>query len=392
MNEPNMNSEKADSGRNGDEKFRATILAKSPRDDPDVYLVEYPDGEQLYEPATPVNTVLFEDGLYEKITGTSTFYGTDNKVATNVDIEDRTFILTVNDHQVEVPEDKQGEMVEAFRRSNTGEILIDMYDDIMSGRVRHDIVKQFIDQFPEERVEETPNGWLVDDTFLVDYEGNNYLADQESVYVRSGNEMVEADQSKEAVELSFEVGESANIITPDGDSIRVGADEQEFLATVECLLYPGDYLDAELVDDVEQYKAEAQFDTISDIAQQATIGGYTDTKTGNYHRHSFNKHRASEEVANGVVDQELGLTAEAVDKLYFNDYDHAAPHEILARREEFENAPFDIFTDDVPNDDSRRWIAIEKAKDKAPIHPSDHEKIQDMFSDYDEEVTSMGKW
>lgn len=388
MTDENITSENADSGRTTNEKLAAELIATSgPSNDPDVYLVEYSDGTHAYEPATPTNTVLFEDGLFEEVNGTHSFHHNNKQITVVADVFSRNYTISVSGNEVAVPDDYADDLVDAFTSHNTAEIVHDLYYDIIEGQVRRDVVDSFLDRFPEDRVEIEASGWVIDDTFVVTYEAENYLLNQDTVYVRKSDDMVEADESKQAVDLEFNIDDEATLATATGETVTATAREQEFVATVECLLYPADYLGAELVDEIEQHKAEAFADGIEDIASTATVTAHTDTKTGNHHGHGFDKHRAINEAAAGDLDSTLGMTEEAVDMLYFNDYDHAAPHELIARRQEFENAPFDIFADDdVANDDNRRWTAISKAKSSAPINDEHQRQIEQMFGDGNTEV------
>jgi len=385
---PDMTSDEADSGRSIEDKQQADVLATSgPEDNPQVYLVEYPDGSQNYEPATLTNQLLFESGLYDAVVGTHEYSvraGSQTlDVATTADIEHKTYTISVGPETVRVPDELVSDYIDIFD-GQTGAVrgsrLYKLYKQIIDGQVRRHIIDQFMDRFPDDRIEQTADGVVVDDTFLVNYEAENYLVDNDQVYIRSGGDMVEVDERKQAVELDFATDDSTQIETPSGETVDLSEQEQRFLATIECLLFPDDYLGAELVDGVEQAKAMSFTDDVEQIAETANVSGFTDSKTGNHHGHSFDKHRAISETVAGNLDNTLGMTAQAVDKLYFNDYDHAAPHELIARRNEFENAPFDVFEDDgVANDDSTRWTAIERAKGKAPINETHQEQIEQMF-------------
>lgn len=388
-----IRSDDADSGRTATDKQQAELLATSgPDNDPDVFLVEYPDGEQCYEPATPTNVALFEDGLYGEIQGYSawdTRIGSSTiRVELDADIEHRDYVLTVDGHDLPIPDDSVEDMFDCIR-DNRGaaraSCLYTLYQDIVADQVRRHVIEQFEGLYPDERVEITPSGWVIDDTFVVNYEAENYLLDNETVYIRQSGDMVEADERKQAVELGFSITDSAEIANDDGDRVMVSEQEQRFLATVECLLFPSDYLGADLVDGIEQATAESHIEGIESVAETASVSGFTDTKTGNHHGHGFDKHRAISEAIAGDLDNTLGMTQDAIDKLYFNDYDHAACHEILARRDEFENAPFDVFEDDAENDDATRWKAIERAKNQAPINERHREQINEMFGDDDQQ-------
>lgn len=380
----------ADSNRAVAEKRQAEILdTAGDEEDPDAYLVRYADGSVEYEPATPANVALFEDDLYPVVQGYSQYDVDGTTVELDADVGEGQYVITVGDREIVVPSDRHRDVIEAHEADDVGEALHDVFLSIIEGQVRRDVVEDFLEQYPDDRIDVTPSGWVIDDTFLVTYEGENYLADHRTVYVRSGSEMIEADESKPAVNLDFDVSGRREITTASGETVEATETEQTFLATVECLLFPEEYLDASLVDEVEHLRLEEGLDDVQQIADTAHVSGFTDSKTGNYHDHGFNKHRASQEVAEGNVRDELGLTEEAVDRLYFNDYDHAAPHELLARRQELENAPFDLFADDgVRNDNVRRWKAIENAKSNAPVADETKRKIREMFGDDQRQLMS----
>jgi hypothetical protein len=389
-NDGGMRSEQADSGRSADQKNDAEVLSTSgPAGDPDVFLVEYPDGSQEYEPATPTNVALFQDGLYSEISGITDY---------NVRVGDRTvtvtltgrpsehrYVITVDDISVVVPTQRHDEVISAVR-DNTGALvgtrLYQLYRDIANNQVRRDVVEQFLSRYDDDRVLVTENGWVIDDTFIVTYEAENYLTGDDPIYERSGGDMEPIDESKPAVGIEFDVDGEEVVQLPDVDNtVRVGETEQVFLATVEALLYPEDYLNVELVDEVRQHRSgDTTQTTISEIADTGTVHEHTDSKTRNWHNHGFDKHRAISEAQVGNLDSSLGMTERAVDMLVFNDYDHAAPHELLYRQQEFEQAPFDIFeADGVANDDSSRWTAIERAADSAPLNDEHHQQMQAMF-------------
>jgi len=66
------------------------------------------------------------------------------------------------------------------------------------------------------------------------------------------------------------------------------------------------------------------------------------------------------------------------DRLYYNEYDHAVVHELLARRDEFQAAPIDIFTD-VPDDESQRWLEVDSTSEKALIPQEVKDYIESAY-------------
>jgi len=245
--ETDISTEEADSGRSSDEKLNAEVIATSgPAGDPDVYLVEYADGEQVYEPATPTNVALFEDGLFTQVQGHSEFEQTSTGITVELDADvlNRTYVLTVDGNEIPVPADRIESILNAFQSGSTGSNLYSVYEDIIEGQVRRHAVERFIDRFPEERVEQTPEGWVVDETFVVTYEGTNHLTDLDPTDPY-GNE---TDESKQAVYLDINASENREIMAPDGERVELTPLEQEFITQVEGLLYPEDYFGVELVD------------------------------------------------------------------------------------------------------------------------------------------------
>lgn len=371
--ENDITSEEADSGRTTEEKLNAEIIGRSPRDDPDVYLVQYPDGEQVYEPSTPTNVALFEEDLYVHVQG-YTDLGTinDAHVELEADVEGRSYTIIVDDNEIPVPEDKIEDVIQAFRTGSPGDQLLDLYDGIVAGQVRRRIVEKFLDRFPEDRIEQTPEGWEIDDTFVVTYEAENYLLDLDPTDPYSN----ETDESKQAVYLDIDASRNRQIRTPDGESVELDPKEQVFLTTVEGLLYPEDYFGAELVDDIQQHKSDAEMmdDMVEDLADQATVTGYTDSKTGIHHGsddHSFQKHDV----------RDLNVTDDVRDKLWSNPYDHASVHELLLRKQEFvENPDIDVFEDRDDDADQWKWDKIEETSENAPIPPKVRDKLDRMFA------------
>jgi hypothetical protein len=109
-----------------------------------------------------------------------------------------------------------------------------------------------------------------------------------------------------------------------------------------------------------------------DLAGDADVKGFTDSKTGIHHgsrNHSFQKHRLSD----------LGVTEEVMDLLWAHDYDHAGVAELHLRKEELLNRPdVDVFVD-APDDSRSKWEKIENTKDNAPIPPEVKNTLDEMY-------------
>lgn len=393
MTDANDNDDVSDSGRPAQDKSDAIILdVAGPEDDPQQYLVEYPDGSVEYEPATARNRALFEDGLYSKVQGhsewTTSVTGDTVHIELDADVLNNMFKLSVDhgfnadDATVNVPQDKAVEVLQAIQADNTGEQLYWVYQDILDGQVRRGTVRQFLDRFDDDRIEVTEDGWILDDTFLVDWDAENYLATDVTVHNVGTGTATKVDESKQAVYLDLHADGSATETTPDGDDVLLTESEQEFLVSVEVLLYPEQYenVGVQLVENVEQARQEASLrDLINELASSARVTGFTDSKTGQFHgstSHSFDKHR--------LDDSPLNVTEEVCDMLWSHKYDHAGVHEMLYRKNELvERGDIDVFTD-TDDDDSRRWDRIRQIADQdAPIAPWVGEKLQNMYGSRD---------
>lgn len=103
-----------------------------------------------------------------------------------------------------------------------------------------------------------------------------------------------------------------------------------------------------------------------DMAASMEVRDYKGVGTNLNHGHDRDKHDARD--AFGVTD-EL-----AENYLYYDPADHAAPHELLARKDEFVNGDVEVFSDTSDTDDSR-WNKIERAAEGAPIPDKDHRTL-----------------
>lgn len=376
MTDETDNHEMADSGRSATDKQNADVLATSPPNsrNPDVFLIQYPDADEpQYEPGTPMNQALFGQGLFSEIDGVSAFDYNGTPIELDADVSNDTYRVSVGGYTARIPSEQADEIAEAFQSNATGEKLYELYNDVISGQVRRPVVSDFLDRYPDDRIEVTEDGWVVDDTFLVTYEGTNHLVDVDPADPRSSNP--DYDSSKQAVYLDVDARGERDLQTPSGETVTASELEQEFLTQVEVLLYPETYVGVELVDEIEQHKAEGQMlgDAIEDLTEQADVTGFTDSKTGNHHGstgHSFDKHKLSDG---------FNVTEDVVDLLWSHEYDHAGVHELLLRKQEFIARPdVDVF-EDVPDDNASRWSRIESTKESAPILPRTQQKLDEMY-------------
>lgn len=358
----------ADSGRSKQEKQTAVVKATAgPSDDPDAFLVDYGD-EIRYEPGTPKNQALFGSGKFAEVNGTNAFDANGTLVELQADVATDDYVIRYQGTEIRVPSDYVSDVVDAATAAMPGQALLDVYSEITAGQVRRHIVQAFEDRFPDDRIEQTGDGWIIDDTFIVTYDGENFLTNVET---QSPHGKV-YDESKQAVYLDLNAEDEREIVAPDGEAYTLDPIEQQFLTTAEGLLYPEDYFGAELVEDIQQHKAESVDDTIEDLTEQATVTGFTDSKSGIFHgsdNHSFRKHDV----------RDLNVTEEVRDMLWSNPYDHSAVKELLLRKQEFINADVDIFADQ--DDDSEfKWEEIEKTSENAPIPQDVRNKLDEMFA------------
>jgi hypothetical protein len=358
----------ADSGRSKQEKTAAEVKATAgPSDDPDAFLVDYGD-EVRYEPGTPKNQALFGQGKFADVNGTHAYDVDGTPIELRADVAADDYVLRFKGTDLRVPSDYVNDVVTAATSPMAGEALLDVYDEITEGQARRHVLQAFEERFPDDRVEQTGDGWIVDDTFIVTFDGENFLTDVDPI----GPNGKEYDDSKQAVYLDLNTDEEREIVAPDGETYVLDPIEQRFLTTVEGLLYPEDYFGAELVEDIQQHKVESTGDTIEDLTEQATVTGFTDSKTGIHHgssSHSFEKHRLSD----------LGVTDEVADLLWAHDYDHAGVVELHMRKDELVNRPDITIFEHAQDDDETMWEKVERTKENAPIPDDVRQTLNEMY-------------
>lgn len=267
-----------------------------------------------------------------------------------------------------VPNRYQDEALSTFAQED-GDGLLELYDRIEEEQVDRNVVNSFADRFDDETVDVRDDGWTIDDTFIVQYNAENYLAEDVTVHVRDGSQTRPADTSKQARELNFNINGEVEASAPDGTRFTLGEKEQRFLATVEVLSDPVEYFGegSREAQAIENQKEWAN-DPISAVARSASCRGFTDEKTGLHHGHGLNKHRLGD----------LGVSQEAIDRLYYNDFDHAGVVELAYRENQFRNADFPVFTDAANNNESK-WQKIRNTKDNAPVPERVHTELRRMY-------------
>lgn len=377
MTDENRNSDR----RTVAEKAQADIVEASPTsDNPTTYLVRYPDGSIEQEPANEKNRLLFEEDALDPLVDEGEIVFEEHPVVDEVrfegDLVTDVYSITVDGDTITIPSEKIEATIRAFRedyqvKDDTGAELYGVYRDIINEQVRRNVVEGFLERYPVERIAVSDRGWIVDDTFLVTYEAENYLVKDTDTFVVEGGDVVRKEEDHEFLDLSFgSLDSEREVRTPDGDTVVLGTDEQVFLSTVEVLLYPEDYLDQELIHEVEQAREEAEGeDEIMETASNVGVSAFKDPTSGLVHYHGLDKH---------TLRATFNVTERLLDMLHFNEFDHVGVHELLHRERELSNAPFDVFYD-TDNDDPERWSHIESVAKSAPIDDEHREQLKQMF-------------
>lgn len=344
------------------------------------WLVRFDEGDYRMVNKTPKNRLLLKTDLLERAERGDTrkvtmFDGLANpeerSVTFSANLEEDRYFITVDGYRMRVPRRLEDDVLEAYVEGDFGE-LHDIQRELWHSRVRVGLMDQFMPRFAEARADgrlhKTDEGWVVDDTFVVQWNGENYLVDGGAQYDVRGGSTVRADETRQARILVFDSGTGSHEVeAPDGRTFELTAMEVEFLATVECLLNPEEYLIDEEAARIVELR-DSYSDPVTGVARTAHVQAFTDDKSGIYHEHEMYKH---------TLDM-LGVTDETMNRLNYNYYDHAGVHELYLRRDEFMNAPFDVFSD-ADNGDANKWEAIQHTSERAPIPQSVRNEIDSML-------------
>lgn len=350
---------------------------------PEQYYLRFGADDYGFVSKTERNKALVETEILNKVQGGLSLVGRDGEeVLFDADFQADEYVITVDGDERIVPREYEGDALAAVRTED-GARLAELHAQIVSTQVRRDVVGEYLERYvlsdsnsleamnfgdDAARVEVTREGWVIDDTFLVQWDGDNYLVNNIQVHVRDGNRTVEADESKQAREFSFEaIDGPESVEAPDGDVYELDEREQRFLASVEALLAPHTYLGEEAARDVEDMR-QFNDDTLTAIAASANCQTFTDETDGLHHNHSLQKHRL----------QDLGVTDETVERLHHRGDGHSGVHELALRESEFRNADFEVFSD-APNDDASKWRKINNTREDAPIPERVRRNLNEMF-------------
>lgn len=254
----------------------------------------------------------------------------------------------------------------------TSDELYRIYEETLKNRVREDLIDAAVGTFPSAEI--TDNGWVIEDTYLVTYDAENYLVDDVDIYTVSGNSVAETDGEKEAVGLSFDVEPYAEF-TIDGSAETLSKNEQKFFGTVEFLTNPKQYLDidsfeTEVYSAIQQAKGSPIYrGQFEEIALTATVSHFVDPISGLLHRHDIDKH---------VLRSTFHINHWVVDELEFSSFDHSGLAELAWREEELRRGDRRVFWD-TDNNDGERWNKIQSTENNAPCPPEVYRKLRSMY-------------
>lgn len=268
---------------------------------------------------------------------------THDGITVDFDLEEDEIFLTDGENEVRVPAENHENVLWAVYDED-GFRLNKLHDELHVPTVRQGLMDMLMPRFrqAESDIIKTGKGWLIDDNILVGWDASNSPVDISETHVVSGGEAVPADEDKEAREIAFDLPDESTVALPNGTKTDLDEVEMKFLTTVG------------LIQDTPQ--TSLYDDGLADAIRDSRVVGFTDTESGLHHGHSIDKHRI----------QDLGVTDEAAERLWYNDYDHAGVWELALRKDEFINAPIDVF-EDAPNHSEKKWQAIESTKENAPI-------------------------
>jgi len=305
---------------------------------PNAWLVRF--GEEDYDTVNKSgkNTLLIKKGV--DIQGTASYGG----ITVDFDLEADEISLDDGDNEVRVPDAKHENVLWAVYEED-GPRLNKLFDELYVPTARKGLMDMLMPRFRDNdssAITKTGRGWLLNEEILVSWDATNSPVTVAETHVVSGNETVPANSEKEAREIIFDLPEERTVALPNGTTTQLQDVEMKFLTTVALILGQG--------------QTDLYDDGLTTAIEDSSIVGFTDTKSGLHHGHGLQKHTLDD----------LGVTDEAIERLWYNEYDHTGVHELYVRREEFTNAPIDVF-EDAANEDERKWQKIQETSEKAPI-------------------------
>lgn len=218
------------------------------------FLLFWNGGEPETKLATPENLLLFdpvdelpfENGLHDFLSGEQALRLSDEPPVIVSQLDDYSYIVRYDESVFETTPSQAAELLDAVYKTIVNDDLsaIDAFaTNVLATQVRRDVVNALRRTFKESRrISVEANGWLIDDFFVVDWEGNLYTRNddpEEGDYIRSGTEVVQKDTSYEFVQLrqtTLDPSETDVSVSLGGTEYDLSEREMLFLSKVKWLL------------------------------------------------------------------------------------------------------------------------------------------------------------
>lgn len=199
----------------------------------------------------PEDDLPFDGGLQDFFDGESALRVNDDpRIVVGQSGDEYSYVLSLDDNAVETtPKQAERLLQGVYDALTDGDIsgLKSLHEKIMKEQVRRHIVNALMQTFNKaHRIEAIPNGWLVDDFYLVDWKAKLYTDKNESEqgdYIREGGKAVEKDTTYEFVQLRSTLGKQFDCtdVVLNGEEYTLTEREMVFLAKVRWLLGRQDY-------------------------------------------------------------------------------------------------------------------------------------------------------
>lgn len=212
------------------------------------------DGEPIPKKATSENVLLYEHGLKEFLSGKHAVIVSENdpEVILAPTGNDKAYLLRVNGSTVETTPSEATSLLESLRvvveadnsvqRNDGIDDIVAVYDKIIRTQVRRWLVRAMKTTFPQQeqqRITEIDRGWLIDGSYLVDWNASLYSAeddpDEDDYTVGMGSAST-VDKSYEFLRLTPANSPSSHEVAVNGNSYRLSEREMLFLSKVRFML------------------------------------------------------------------------------------------------------------------------------------------------------------
>lgn len=196
------------------------------------------------------NVLLYIHELHEFVYGDkSAVLCKEPYIAVEPTNRESTYRITVDSRTVESMPSQAKDVLRGMKAAiEDGDLdpVLDVYEEIIDKQVRRDVVNELLTRlpkFPNERIEVTESGWLIDRYYLIDWTASVYTKENndEQNYRRDSGTVEAFDKSFEFVELEPKHVPDRQKIRLDGETVLVGEREMLFLAKAEWLLNRHEY-------------------------------------------------------------------------------------------------------------------------------------------------------